>query len=165
MDKQNHSPDRIEMQALLHAPIEKVWQAISEAEKFGSWFGVRFDGPFEAGQPLSGKITPTTVDPEVAESQKPYEGAAFNITVERIEPMYTFSFRWHPYAVDPETDYSKEPTTLVAFELEEAGDGTRLTITESGFDRIPAERRDDVYKMNQQGWEAQLILIGKFLGQ
>lgn len=157
--------DRIEKRVQLRAPVERVWHAISDAREFGSWFGVRFDGPFVAGERLTGQIVPTTVDPEVAESQKPYEGCRFEITVDRIEPMQLFSFRWHPYAVDPEIDYSQEPTTLVSFELEESADGTILTITESGFDRIPLERRAKAFEMNEQGWGAQITLIEKYLAQ
>jgi uncharacterized protein YndB with AHSA1/START domain len=159
------STDRIEKQVLLQAPLKRVWRAISDAQAFGSWFGVRFDGPFVAGEHLTGRIVPTTVDPEVAESQKPYEGLRFDITVDRIEPMRLLSFRWHPYAIDPEVDYSKEPTTLVVFELEERPDGTLLTITESGFDGIPVARRAAAFEMNEQGWEAQLALIEKYLAQ
>ena len=157
------STDRIEKKVDLQAPLSRVWRAISDAKEFGRWFGVRFDGRFIAGRHLEGRIVPTSVDPRVAESQKPYEGRRFDITVERIEPMRRFSFRWHPYAVDPEVDYSAEPTTLVEFELEEVPEGTRLTVTESGFDGIPLERRATAFEMNEQGWEAQLGLIEKYL--
>jgi uncharacterized protein YndB with AHSA1/START domain len=157
------STDRIEKQVLLNAPLERVWRAISDAREFGSWFGVRLDGPFEAGTRLGGRIVPTSVDPEVAEMQKPYEGLPFEISVERIEPMGLLSFRWHPGAVDPEVDYSKEPTTLVVFELEGASGGTWLSITESGFDDIPLARRAQAFAGNEQGWEAQLALIAKYL--
>lgn len=155
--------DRIKKHALLHAPLERVWQAISDAREFGSWFGVRFDGSFVAGQHLTGEITPTTVDSAVAKSQQPYAGGRFDIIVDRIEPMRLFSFRWHPFAVDPEVDYSHEPTTLIVFELEQAPDGTLLTITESGFDHIPLARRAKAFEMNGHGWEAQLMLITKYL--
>src|SRR5580698_8793759 len=100
--------DRIEKKVLLKAPLARVWGAVSDARQFGSWFGVTFEGPFVAGAPLSGRITMTTVDPEVAKLQKPHEGKAFNIQVESIEPMRLFSFRWHPYAIDPKADYVKE---------------------------------------------------------
>src|SRR5690606_6018893 len=123
---------------------------------------VRFDGPFVAGEAIMGRIVLTTVDPEVAKSQKPYEGQTFAVTVDRIEPMRLFSFRWHPYGVDPEIDYSREPTTLVTFELEESPEGILLTITESGFDRIPLARRVEAFRMNEQGWNAQLKLIEKY---
>lgn len=159
------STDRIDKQVLLRVPLARAWRAVSDAQEFGSWFGVRFDGPFVAGARLTGQIVPTTADPEVAKSQKPYEGQRFEITVERIEPMRHLSFRWHPYAVDPEVDYSKEPTTLVVFELEEVADGTLLTVTESGFDRIPLERRAEAFEMNEGGWEAQMRLIEKYLAQ
>lgn len=157
--------DQIQKRALLRAPLERVWQAISDAREFGSWFGVRFDAPFAAGEHFVGQIVPTTADPEVAASQEPYEGSRFEITIDRIQPMRLFSFRWHPFAVNPEVDYSQEPTTFVVFELEEAPDGTMLTITESGFDRIPLARRAKAFDMNTQGWEAQLRLIEKYLGQ
>lgn len=157
------NPDRIEKRALLRAPLERVWRAVSDAERFGAWFGADFDGPFVAGEPLGGRIVPTSVDPKVAESQKPYEGHRFDVTVDRVEPMRRFSFRWHPHAVDPEADTTQEPTTLVTFELEETPDGTVLTVTESGFERLPPSRRAQALEMNEQGWEAQLTLIAKYL--
>lgn len=159
------STDRIEKQILLRAPIARVWSAVSDSTEFGSWFGVRFHGPFVAGEHLTGEIVPTSVDPEVAERQKPYAGCRFDITVERIEPMRLFSFRWHPFAVDPDVDYTAEPTTLVVFELEETAEGTLLAITESGFDRIPLERRAKAFEMNEKGWEAQLALVEKYVAQ
>lgn len=159
------STDRIEKQTLLKAPLERVWRAISDAQEFGIWFGVRFDGPFASGTRLTGRMVPTDVDEEVAKTQKPYEDQLFDITVERIEPMRHFSFRWHPYAIEPGMDYSKEPTTLVVFELEETSSGTRLTVTESGFDSIPLDRRAAAFESNEGGWEAQLMLIEKYLAR
>jgi uncharacterized protein YndB with AHSA1/START domain len=156
--------DRIERKVLLRAPRERVWRAISDSRQFGSWFGVAFDGPFVAGTPIVGKLVPTTVDAEAAARQKPYEGFRFEFLVDRVEPIRLFSFRWHPYAVEPGVDYSKEPTTLVAFELEEASGGTLLTVTESGFDRIPLERRAKAFAANEGGWTAQMKLIEKYLG-
>ncbi|HMG23408.1 MAG TPA: SRPBCC family protein [Kofleriaceae bacterium] len=155
--------DRIEKKVLLRAPRERVWRAISDAKQFGTWFGVEFDGPFVAGQRITGKMTPTKVDPEVARMQEPYAGMAFDYTVDRIEPMQLFSFRWHPFAIDPKVDYSKEPATLVVFELEEVAGGTQLTITESGFDRIPLERRAKAFAANEGGWQKQIELIARYL--
>ncbi|HWI26175.1 MAG TPA: SRPBCC family protein [Stellaceae bacterium] len=157
--------DRIEKQILLKAPRERVWQAIADARQFGLWFGVAFDGPFVEGARLTGKIVPTTVDPEVAKLQAPHAGAKFEITVDRIEPMRRFSFRWHPFAVDPGVDYAQEPMTLILFELEAVEGGTRLTITESGFDRIPLARRAKAFTANEGGWEKQTQLIAKYLAQ
>jgi len=157
--------DRIEKKVLLRAPRARVWRALTDAKEFGSWFGVKLDGPFKAGATLRGTIVPTTVDAVVAEQQKPHEGLAFDIMVERIEPERLFSFRWHPYAVDRGSDYSAEPTTLVVFELEEQAKGVMLTVTESGYDSIPLARRAEAFTSNEQGWAIQMTLIEKYLAQ
>jgi uncharacterized protein YndB with AHSA1/START domain len=157
------STDRIEKQVILRASPERVWRAISDSKQFGSWFGVDFDGPFVAGARITGKIVPTTVDPEIAKAQAPYTGMTFDFTVDRIDPMRLFSFRWHPFAIDPKVDYSHEPTTLVVFALEEVAGGTKLTITESGFDEIPLARRARAFTANEEGWRMQAMLISKYL--
>ncbi len=155
--------DRIEKQIVLRAPRSRVWRALTDSKEFGSWFGVRFDAPFVAGNAMRGICVPTTVDAEVAKLQKAYEGAAFELTVDRIEPERLFSFRWHPFAVDRDVDYSKEEATLVVFELTEAQGGIRLTLTESGFDRIPLARRAMAFAANEGGWSKQVEIIEKYL--
>ena len=157
--------DRIEKAILLRAPCARVWQAISDAQQFGAWFGVQFDGGFVSGARLTGKIVPTKVDQEIARSQAPYEGKFFECIVEQIEPMQRFSFRWHPFAVEPGVDYTKEPMTRVVFELAQAPGGTMLTISESGFDLIPVSRRARAYAAHKQGWEGQSTLIAKYLAR
>lgn len=159
------STDRIEKQILLRAPRERVWRAISDAREFGLWFGVGFDGPFVEGTRLTGKITPTTVDAEVAKMQESHAGMPFDWTVERIEPMTRISFRWHPFAIDPAVDYSKEPTTLIEFELLDAPGGILVKISESGFDQIPLARRAKAFTANERGWEIQTTLIEKYLAR
>jgi uncharacterized protein YndB with AHSA1/START domain len=157
--------DRIEKKLLLRAPRDRVWRAIADAKAFGSWFGVRFDGVFAPGAHMTGTVVPTQVDAEVAKTQKTYEGARFEVTIETMEPQRLFSFRWHPFAVDPKVDYSGEPTTLVVFELQDATEGTLLTLTESGFDGIPLARRAKAFSMNEQGWTGMMPLIEKYLAQ
>jgi uncharacterized protein YndB with AHSA1/START domain len=157
--------DRIQKQVLLKSSIERVWQAVSDAKSFGSWFGVEFEGPFIAGVQLNGRIVPTKVDPEIARLQEPHTGKPFQILVEEVTPMTRFAFRWHPFAIDPSHDYSGEPKTLVAFDLGDVNGGTQLTITESGFDQIPAERRSQAFNANDGGWTHQSRLIARFLGQ
>jgi len=154
---------RIEKSILLSAPRSRVWRAIANSHEFGTWFGVALDGELAPGLELRGKIVPTKVDATVAASQKPYEGMPFHFVVDRLEPERVFSFRWHPYGVDPEADFSTENTTLVLFELTDAPTGTRLTLTESGFDALPPERRAKAFAMNDQGWTAQMTLIEKYL--
>lgn len=158
-------PDSLTKQILLRAPRERVWKALADSHAFGTWFGVAFDGPFVAGQRITGRIVPTQVDEEIAKAQAPHAGHPFEATVERIEPMERFSFRWHPYGIEPDVDYASEPTTLVEFELRDAEGGTLLTVTESGFDRIPLERRAKAFAANEGGWAAQVTLIQKYLAR
>lgn len=158
-----NTPDRIEKQIVLRAPVDRVWRAISQADEFGAWFGVRFDGPFAAGAAVTGRLTPTTVDPDVANLQAPHAGTPFAIVIERIEPPRLFSFRWHPYAVDPGHDYGTEPMTLVEFALSAVATGTRLVVTESGFDRIPLARRAAAFTANEGGWTHQCRLIDLYV--
>jgi len=155
--------DRIVKSIVLNAARERVWRAISDSTQFGSWFGMRFDGPFVAGKRITGRIAPTQVDPDVAKLQESHAGKAFELLVDSIEPMDRFALRWHPYAIDPAADYSREPMTLIEFVLEDSGAGTKLTITESGFDRIPLARRAEARKANEGGWEQQTRLVQKFV--
>lgn len=156
-------PDRIEKTIVLRASLSRVWRAIHDSREFGIWFGVELEGPFVAGQLIRGRIVPTQVDPEVAAMQKPYEGHPFEISIDRIEHERLFSFRWHPFAIEKGVDYSTEPATLVTFSLEAIEGGTRLTITESGFDEIPIERRAKAFTANDGGWSAQAKLITRYL--
>ena len=142
--------DRIEKKIFLRAPRARVWNALADARQFGAWFGVEFEGPFQPGARLKGRLT-----------IKEYSHMTLEVMVERVEPETLFSYRWHPYAVDPNVDYSREPTTLVTFELEDAPEGTLLTIVESGFDGIPAHRRDEAFRMNDHGWTEQTENIAR----
>jgi len=137
--------NRIEKQILLRAPKTRVWRALTDSQEFGTWFRVKLEGPFEVGRVVKGRIT-----------HPGYEHLVMEVTVERMDPENVFSYRWHPYAVDPDVDYSQEPMTLVEFRLEEVPDGTMLTLVESGFDRIPASRRAEAFRMNDGGWSAQM---------
>lgn len=139
------STDRIEKKVLLHAPKARVWRALSDASEFGTWFRVKLDGAFKVGSSIKGELTVPG-----------YEQLTLEMIVERMDPEDFFSYRWHPYAIDPKIDYSAEPTTLVEFRLEETADGTMLTVVESGFDKIPAGRRDEAFRMNDKGWSGQL---------
>jgi uncharacterized protein YndB with AHSA1/START domain len=142
------STDRIEKEILLRAPRSRVWRALTDADEFGSWFRMKLEGAFVVGKTVTGRVT-----------YPGYEHIVTQMIVERMEPERLFSYRWHPYPNDPKVDYSSEPTTLVEFRLEEVAEGTRLTVIESGFDRIPAERRDEAFRMNTKGWEGQLVNI------
>src|SRR5436190_18581033 len=143
MDKP--STDRIEKRIELNAPVERVWRALTDYREFGQWFGVKLESPFVAGQAARGKIT-----------YPGYEHLTMELLVQTIEPPLLFSFHWHPYAIDPKVDYSKESPTLVEFRLEKTASGTLLIVTESGFDAIPPGRRDEAFRMNSGGWTQQI---------
>jgi uncharacterized protein YndB with AHSA1/START domain len=148
------STDRIEKTVTLRAPRARVWRALTAAEEFGTWFQVKLEGPFSEGATVRGKIT-----------HPGYEHVTMEMRIDRIEPERYFSYRWHPYAIDPKVDYSAEPATLVEFTLEEAGSGTILTIVESGFDRIPVARRAEAFRMNDNGWTGQIKNIERHVSQ
>jgi uncharacterized protein YndB with AHSA1/START domain len=137
--------DRIEKVIELKAPIDRVWRALADHEQFGTWFRVKLDGPFAPGEVSRGHMT-----------YPGYEHLAWQARIVAMEEPSLFSFTWHPYAVDPDKDYSGETPTLVEFRLEPIADGTRLVVTESGFDSVPAERRDEAMRMNEGGWTQQI---------
>ena len=157
--------DRIEKQIVLKAPRERVWQAIVDSGRFGTGFGVEFDGPFVEHARVAGRIVPTQVDEEIAAMQEPWAGMACDFFVERIRPMDRFAFRWHAYPEGPDEDPTGAHMTLVEFHLEDAEGGTRLTITESGFDRVPAAHRAKAFTDNEGGWTMQVALIAKYVEQ
>lgn len=159
------SPDRIEKQVVLRAPLERVWRAISDAEQFGRWFGVRFDGPFIEGSSITAAIAPTTVDADVARRQEPHAGVKSTWQIVAIEPRRRFAYQWHPFAIEPDFDYGQEPTTLVEFTLSETPEGVLLTIVESGFEAIPAARRNDSFEANSEGWGIQADLVRRYVDQ
>ena len=157
--------DRIEKSVLLRATRKRVWRALTDSSEFGYWFGVKFDGPFTPGGLTRGQIVTTKVNAEVAKLQKEHEGAQFDIRIEQMEPERLFSFRWHPFAVDRAVDYSSEPTTLVAFTLDEVPEGVMLTVTESGFENIPLARRAAAFTANEGGWNIMVKVIEEYIVQ
>ena len=146
--------DRIEKQIELKAPVARVWRALTDYREFGQWFGVKLQGPFVVGQKTRGNMT-----------YPGYEYVVMEVVVQKMENERLFSFQWHPYAIDPKVDYTKEEPTLVEFRLEKTAAGTLLTVTESGFDKIPASRREQAFRMNSNGWEAQMKNIEKHVSQ
>lgn len=155
--------DTIKKTAVLAAPLAKVWHAISDSQAFGAWFGMTIEGPFVEGQTARGAMAKTQVDPAIAEQQAPYAGMACDLMIERIVPQQLLSFRWHPGAA-PDAGLDA-PTTLVTFSLEAVPGGTKLTITESGFDALPLDKREKAFADNEGGWEAQLTLVAKYVAR
>jgi uncharacterized protein YndB with AHSA1/START domain len=146
--------DRIEKAIELKAPVSRVWRALTDHREFGTWFRVRLDGPFVSGQVSRGQVT-----------YPGYEHVRWEAIVQKMEPERLFSFTWHPYAVDPNQDYSDEPPTLVEFTLEPTATGTLLRVVESGFDKLPNHRRFEAFRMNDGGWSEQINNIARHVGQ
>jgi uncharacterized protein YndB with AHSA1/START domain len=146
--------DRIEKQIELQAPLSRVWQALTDYQKFSQWFGVKIDGPFIPGQLATGKITIPA-----------YANFKWEMHIQKIEPQHYFSFTWHPYALDPKMDYSQETPTLVEFKLEKTSKGTLLKVIESGFDKIPAARRAEAFLRNDNGWATQMKNIEAYVAK
>lgn len=144
--------DRIVRSIELNAPLARVWRALTDHRQFSQWFRVNLESPFIPGQPTKGRMT-----------YPGYEHVVMKVVTQRLEPERLFSFTWLPYAVDPAVDYSHEPPTLVEFILEKTPGGTRVTVTESGFDKVPAHRRDEAFRMNSQGWTAQMENIKTYV--
>ena len=139
----------IERSIVIYAPRDRVWRALSNAQEFGAWFGVKLDGQsFVPGQRVRGPVTSASCG---------HDNVWFDVVIERMEPQDLFSYRWHPYPIDPSVDYSQEQPTLVIFTLKNAPDNsTLLTVVESGFDNVPPERRLEAFRMNSNGWQAQI---------
>ncbi len=165
--------DSIKKEIVLHAPQSRVWKALTDASQFSAWFGVQLNGEFVAGKAITGSFGKGINEDAIMEYQKkngvkpskvrmPEENSIF-CTVERMEPQRYFSFRWIPYGVDAEADPKNEPTTLVEFTLEPTANGTVLTIVESGFDKVPAHRRERAFRMNTGGWEGQSQNVKKYV--
>jgi uncharacterized protein YndB with AHSA1/START domain len=145
--------DRIEKRLELKAPVSRVWKALTDHEEFGQWFRVKLDKPFAPGEVATGHVT-----------YPGYEHLRWEVVVRQVEPERVFSFTWHPYAVDQSVDYSKEEPTLVEFRLEAADSGTLLTLTESGFSKVPASRREQAFLRNEAGWAIQMENIKAHVG-
>jgi uncharacterized protein YndB with AHSA1/START domain len=138
--------DRIEKQIHINAPVARVWRALTDHREFGEWFGVKIDGPFVAGEASTGHMTIPG-----------YEHIKWDTVVQEIDAeRFLFAYTWHPYAIDPEHDYSKEPSTRVEFRLSSSGGGTSVTVTETGFSKLPPDRMPEAIRKNSGGWEQQL---------
>lgn len=150
----DRTPDRIEKQIELQAPVSRVWRALTDSRQFGEWFRVSLDAPFQPGEVATGQL----LSPGC-------ENLAWRAVIQDMEPEQYFAFTWHPYAVNANTEYSGETPTLVEFRLEKTAAGTRLQLTESGFSDLPDERRKEAFAANDGGWTRQMKNIADYLAQ
>jgi uncharacterized protein YndB with AHSA1/START domain len=143
--------DHVEKSIEIKAPVSRVWRALTDHNEFGQWFGVKLETPFIPGKTAQGRIT------------HPDYPHAIEMVVQKMEPEKYFSLTWHPFAMDPKVDYSKETPTLVEFRLEKVPAGTLITVRESGFDKIPAHRRAKAQEMHDEGWAEQMTRIANYV--
>lgn len=144
--------DRIQKEIVIKAPRTRVWRALTDTVEFGAWFGARLQGEFKPGAQVKGQMTIPG-----------HEEKVFDCLVDRVEPEQLFSYRWHPCSGDPKPDHSNEPRTLVEFRLEDIPNGTKLTVVESGFDALPASRREVAFRANTGGWDVQLGNVQRYV--
>ena len=116
-------PDRIERTVEIAHPPSKVWAALTTAEELGTWSATSLGSP--------------TVPPRGLGQMSWTGGHKAELRIERVEEPSVFAYAWRYYGL-PDTDPRR---TYVEFTLEPVGDGTRLTVVESGF----AQLSDDVH--------------------
>ena len=134
-------PLRIDRTIDIKAPPERVWRALTDAAELATWFQVRIEGDISPGA----DVWMTSVNPEHA-------GMRWPVRIVELTRPRRVVWQWHPGAIDPAVDYSTETPTTVTFTLEPSGQGTRLTVSETGFELIPLARRAKAYADNVEGW-------------
>lgn len=145
--------DCIEREIILNAPVSRVWRALTNHKEFGEWFRVKIDSPFKAGEEASGSVL-----------QPGYEHITWRAVIQDIDPEQYFAFTWHPYAIDSKIDYSREVPTLVEFQLQPTKEGgTRLDLSECGFNDLPPSRQKEAFEKNEQGWTQQMKNISDYI--
>jgi uncharacterized protein YndB with AHSA1/START domain len=141
--------DRIERVVVMPAAPERVWRAITEPVELARWFGNRFEFELRPG----------------AEGRFYWENESTRIRVEAVEPPRRFAYRWYPGSAQREDEpFDSLPLTLVEFLLEPVPEGTRLTLTESGFAALPPEDYGRCYRENDEGWRDELANLATYVG-
>lgn len=143
---------RIDRTIDIQAPPDRVWRALTNADELSAWFQVTIEGDIVAGR----DVWMTSVHPAHA-------GQRFLVQVTEMTPPHRLVWQWHPGEVDPNLNYSREPRTTVTFTLEPSERGTRLVVSETGFDAIALARRAKVYGDNSQGWQEVLVWLQTYV--
>ena len=150
------SLNRIQRTTFIRAPRSRVWRALTDIGEFCRWFSAETDdAAFRPGAHIKFRST----------YPGPYYKMEFSVDIDEIVPEQSFSWRWHPGAKVAGEDLSGEPMTLVTFTLEDADGGTRVTVTETGFDQLFAARRARVYGDNEGGWKTQMAAFERYFSE
>jgi uncharacterized protein YndB with AHSA1/START domain len=143
--------NRIDRTIEVNAPPDRVWRVLTTAKDLAAWFEMKVEGEIAPGA----EVWMTTTNPA-------YAGQRFVVRVTEMTPPRRFAWQWHPGAIDPAVDYSKEPWTTVTFTLEPSAGGTRLSVAETGFNDVSLARRAKVFTDNSQGWTEVIVWIQKY---
>jgi uncharacterized protein YndB with AHSA1/START domain len=130
-----------EQTIVMKAGRERVWQAITTAKHFSKWFGLQVEiGRLEPGGEF-----------RFVEFENNLPGK-----IVTVEPPALFQFEWTPEA-------GVAVFTLVTFRLEEVEGGTRVTMSEQGFEKLPEQYRQTRYEGNSEGWSIQIHNLDNYL--
>ncbi|MEU4602406.1 SRPBCC domain-containing protein [Kribbella sp. NPDC023972] len=135
---------RVELEVYVEARPEVVWAAVTQPESIARWYAF---GGAEIDLRPGGRLV-----------MRWDEHGEFLGFVEKVEPGRRFAYR---YAVDPGVDPLPGNSNLVEFTLTPEGEGTRLHVVESGFDRleVSAEEQEKRAEESAQGWDAGLAAL------
>ena len=140
-------PQRIKREILIEAPVEVVWEVVTQPEHISGWFSDSVELDLTPGGAMVLRWS---------------DHGAVHGRVEDVDPPRRFSFRW---VLRPGDDVTDDSSTLVEFSLTAEGDSTRLTVVESGFDGFaaPDDERQQHYDGHQRGWELELGELGDYV--
>ena len=136
-------PSTVEREILIEAPIEVVWQIVTEPDQIRHWFAERAEVDLRAGG--AGELRFSSDN-------------SYQLQVEAVEPPHRFAFRW---VRRPATVLRADNSMLVEFTLQGEHGHTRLRVVESGFDQV--DWSDDEMSAyaedHRRGWEVALARL------
>jgi uncharacterized protein YndB with AHSA1/START domain len=139
----------IDREILIEAPVEVVWQTITEPDQISQWFADRVDLVVEPG----------------AHGFMEFGDQGGPVVVEVVDPPTRFSFRWnHPRGEEPVAGNSM----LVEFTLTpEGGERTRLRVVESGHELLtwPNAEKKRYADEHREGWGEYLDRLAALLAK
>jgi uncharacterized protein YndB with AHSA1/START domain len=142
------TPDRIEREILIDAPVDVVWAVVTEPEHISGWFSDSVELDLRPG---GGAVFHWSK-----------HGTAVPGRVERVEPPHFFSFRW---VVGSGAELADANSTLVELSLSAEGDSTRLRVVESGFRGLagPDDEKQQHFDGHRRGWDLELGELQEYL--
>jgi uncharacterized protein YndB with AHSA1/START domain len=140
-------PERIEREIVIHAPVDVVWAVVTKPEHISGWFSDSVELDLKPG----------------GRAVFHWDGqGSVPGRVERVEEPHLLSFRW---AVGPGKEATEDRWTLVEFRLSTEGDSTRLTVAESGFDKLAATDAQESVEGHTRGWKLELGELAEYAEQ